>query len=87
MAPPGTGLPEERSIELWDAVRALPPRARTAIALRYAAGLSEAEVATAMNVAVGTGQPGPNRRLTVQQVERERGDAVVEQCAAEPRRP
>jgi RNA polymerase sigma factor (sigma-70 family) len=54
MAPPETGLPLERSIELWDAVRALPPRARTAIALRYAAGLSEAEVATAMNVAVGT---------------------------------
>ena len=54
MVPPDAGLPEERSIELWDAVRALPPRARTAIALRYAAGLSEAEVATAMNVAVGT---------------------------------
>jgi RNA polymerase sigma-70 factor (ECF subfamily) len=54
IVPPDAGLPEERSIELWDAVRALPPRARTAIALRYAAGLSEAEVATAMNVAVGT---------------------------------
>ena len=54
MVPPDTGLPAERAIELWDAVRALPPRARTAIALRYAAGLSEAEVATAMNVAVGT---------------------------------
>jgi RNA polymerase sigma-70 factor (ECF subfamily) len=39
---------------LWDAVRALPPRARTAIALRYTGGLSEAEVAAAMNVAVGT---------------------------------
>jgi RNA polymerase sigma factor (sigma-70 family) len=48
------GLPSERSAELWDAVRALPPRARTAIALRYAAGLSEAEVATAMHVALGT---------------------------------
>ena len=54
MVPPDSGLPVERSIELWDAVRALPPRARTAIALRYAAGLSESEVATAMNVAVGT---------------------------------
>jgi RNA polymerase sigma-70 factor (ECF subfamily) len=54
MVPPDTGLPLERSIELWDAVRALPPRARAAIALRYAAGLSETEVAAAMNVAVGT---------------------------------
>ena len=54
MVPADTGLPLERSVELWDAVRALPPRARAAIALRYAAGLSEAEVAAAMNVAVGT---------------------------------
>jgi len=49
-----TDWPAERAIELWDAVRALPPRARTAIALRYTAGLTEAEVATAMKVAVGT---------------------------------
>jgi RNA polymerase sigma-70 factor (ECF subfamily) len=54
LVPPEPGLPPERSIELWDAVRSLPPRARTAIALRYAAGLSEAEVAAAMGVAVGT---------------------------------
>ena len=54
MVPDDSGLPLERSVELWDAVAALPPRARTAIALRYAAGLSEAEVATAMNIAVGT---------------------------------
>jgi RNA polymerase sigma-70 factor (ECF subfamily) len=54
MVPTGSGLPLDQSTELWDAVRALPPRARTAIALRYAAGLSEAEVATAMHVAVGT---------------------------------
>jgi RNA polymerase sigma factor (sigma-70 family) len=54
MVPAGEGLPPERAIELWDAVSALPPRARTAIALRYAAGLSEAEVAEAMHVKVGT---------------------------------
>jgi RNA polymerase sigma-70 factor (ECF subfamily) len=50
----GDGFPAEHAIELWDAVRALPPRAREAIALRYTAGLSEAEVAAAMKVAVGT---------------------------------
>jgi RNA polymerase sigma factor (sigma-70 family) len=54
MVPAESGLPPDRSIELWDAVRSLPPRARTAIALRYAAGLSEAEVAAAMGIAVGT---------------------------------
>ena len=47
-------FPAEHAIDLWDAVRALPPRARTAIALRYTGGLSEAEVAAAMKVAVGT---------------------------------
>jgi len=54
IAPVNDALPAEHAIELWDAVRALPPRAREAIALRYTAGLSEAEVAVAMKVAVGT---------------------------------
>src|SRR3954452_1871752 len=54
MPPPAEGLPPERAIELWDAVSALPPRARTAIALRYAAVITEAEVAEAMHVKVGT---------------------------------
>jgi RNA polymerase sigma-70 factor (ECF subfamily) len=54
VAQPDVVFPAEHAIDLWDAVRALPPRARTAIALRYTAGLSEAEVATAMKVAVGT---------------------------------
>jgi RNA polymerase sigma factor (sigma-70 family) len=54
MPPPAEGLPPERAIELWDAVSALPPRARAAVALRYAAGLTEAEVAEAMRVKVGT---------------------------------
>jgi len=54
IVPEDNGIPLERATELWDAVRALPPRARTAIALRYAAELSESEVAAAMNIAVGT---------------------------------
>ena len=44
---------------------ALPPRARTAVALRYAAGLTEAEVAEAMHVEgrhrVGHAHAGPAR--------------------------
>jgi RNA polymerase sigma-70 factor, ECF subfamily len=40
--------------DLWDAVRSLTPRQREAIALRYLGGYSEAEVADAMGVRVGT---------------------------------
>jgi len=54
MAPVDDEAPVEHAAEVWEAVRALPPRARTAIALRYAAGLTESEVAAAMHVAVGT---------------------------------
>ncbi|MDM8084204.1 sigma-70 family RNA polymerase sigma factor [Cellulomonas cellasea] len=39
---------------LWRAVAALPPRARTAVALRYVADLPEAEIADVMNVHRGT---------------------------------
>lgn len=39
---------------LWRAVADLSPRARTAVALRYVADLTETEVAEAMNVSRGT---------------------------------
>jgi len=40
--------------DLWDAVRALPARQRTAIALRYVCDLPQAEIAEVMDVAAGT---------------------------------
>jgi RNA polymerase sigma factor (sigma-70 family) len=40
--------------ELWAAVRALPVRQRTAIALRYVCDLPQAEIAVVMDVAAGT---------------------------------
>ncbi|WP_066461287.1 RNA polymerase sigma factor [Sanguibacter suarezii] len=39
---------------LWQAVAQLAPRARTAIALRYVADLTEADIADVMNIARGT---------------------------------
>jgi RNA polymerase sigma-70 factor (ECF subfamily) len=42
------------SAEVWSAVRALPIRMRTAVALRYVAGLSDSEIAEAMKVSEGT---------------------------------
>jgi RNA polymerase sigma factor (sigma-70 family) len=41
--------PELRDGELWAQVRALPPKQRGAITLRYAADLSHAEIAAALN--------------------------------------
>ena len=46
--------PEPPDTALWRAVAGLAPRARTAVALRYVADLSEDEVAAAMNVSRGT---------------------------------
>ncbi len=46
--------PDEPQTTLWAAVAQLPPRARTAVALRYIADLSEAEVADAMGISRGT---------------------------------
>jgi RNA polymerase sigma-70 factor (ECF subfamily) len=40
--------------DLWNAVSQLPPRARTAVALRYIADLPEAEVARMMGIRRGT---------------------------------
>ena len=48
---PPPRLPDDA---LWGAVRALAPRARVAIALRYVADLPEADIATAMGVSRGT---------------------------------
>ncbi|WP_380173948.1 RNA polymerase sigma factor [Kineococcus sp. DHX-1] len=46
--------PELPDTTLWRAVAELSPRARTAVALRYVADLTEAEVARAMDVTRGT---------------------------------
>ncbi len=43
--------------ELWAAVRALPLRQRTAVALRYVDDLSYSEIASRMGIAVGTVAP------------------------------
>ncbi|MFN8035935.1 MAG: sigma-70 family RNA polymerase sigma factor [Acidimicrobiia bacterium] len=47
-------LPASYDHDLWDAVRSLPPRARTAVALRYLGGLTEPEIASTMGIATGT---------------------------------
>jgi len=46
-------VPAETGFELWDIVRKLPPRERTAIVLRYVGDLQESEVAKAMGISNG----------------------------------
>jgi RNA polymerase sigma factor (sigma-70 family) len=52
--PPVTAPPDLGDPDLWRAVRRLPERQRTAVALRYIADLPEARVAEAMGIAPGT---------------------------------
>lgn len=53
VATPSSTVPAH-AVEVWEAVAHLPPRARTALALRYLGGLPEAEVAKAMGIRPGT---------------------------------
>jgi RNA polymerase sigma factor (sigma-70 family) len=46
--------PADWSPEVWDALRGLPLRERTAVALRYVADLTTDQIAEAMGVAPGT---------------------------------
>lgn len=46
--------PADWSPEVWEALRSLPVRERTAIALRYVVDLSTDDIATAMRIAPGT---------------------------------
>lgn len=56
---PDAGVPDDTDRvgaqdELWAQLRSLPPRQRTAVALRYCEDLSEAQTAELMGCSVGT---------------------------------
>lgn len=55
--------PVVRDLALWDRIRALPPRQRTVIVLRYYEDLSEAQIATVMGSSVGTVKSQASRAL------------------------
>ncbi len=53
--PPAQSVPPpSEPDDIWDAVRALPKRQRTAVVLRYVADLTEPAVAEVMGIAPGT---------------------------------
>ena len=61
----GAGVfePVVRDLALWDRIRALPPRQRTVIVLRYYEDLSEAQIAALMGSSVGTVKSQSSRAL------------------------
>lgn len=52
-----------RDLALWERVRALPPRQRTVIVLRYYEDLSEAQIAEIMGSSVGTVKSQASRAI------------------------
>jgi RNA polymerase sigma-70 factor (ECF subfamily) len=54
VGPEASPAPGVVSEDVWDAVRSLPLRQRTAIALRYVLDLPQAQIAAVMGVAPGT---------------------------------
>src|SRR5215211_6336567 len=53
----------ERSMVLWEAVQALPPRQRAVLVLRYKEDLTEAEVARLLGLPVGAVKSASHRAL------------------------
>jgi RNA polymerase sigma-70 factor (sigma-E family) len=57
------GEPEVRDFALWERIKALPPRQRTVIVLRYYEDMSEAQIAAVMGSSVGTVKSQASRAL------------------------
>jgi RNA polymerase sigma-70 factor (sigma-E family) len=55
--------PMMRDFALWESVKALPPRQRTVIVLRYYEDMSEAQIASVMGSSVGTVKSQASRAL------------------------
>ncbi|PVG84710.1 SigE family RNA polymerase sigma factor [Nocardioides gansuensis] len=68
--------------ELWDFVQTLPPKQRSVIVLRYYEDLSEAEIAAALGVSVGTVKSQASRALAAL---RQRAPRSLDPRASDPR--
>ena len=55
--------PAIRDLGLWERIKALPPRQRTVIVLRYYEDMSEAQIASVMGSSVGTVKSQASRAL------------------------
>ncbi|GAB3428038.1 SigE family RNA polymerase sigma factor [Flindersiella endophytica] len=61
-APDATGVTDQRA-ELWSALRALPPRMRAVLVLRYFEDLSEAQTAELLGCSLGSVKSQASRGL------------------------
>ena len=55
--------PEGADVEMWDALRRLPPRRRTVLVMRFYLDMTEADVAAALDCRVGTVKSTTHRAL------------------------
>ncbi len=81
-----TGEPEVRDIALWERIKALPPRQRTVIVLRYYEDLSEAQIAAVMGSSVGTVKSQASRALAALRKDSDRFTATDSPAGGEARR-
>ena len=77
----GHAEPVVRDLALWDRIRALPPRQRTVIVLRYYEDLHKAQIAAVMGSAVGTIKSLASRALATLR----RDAAAFMEADADPR--
>jgi len=72
----------ERAMVLWEAVKALPPRQRAVLVLRYKEDLTEAEVARLLGLPVGTVKSTGHRALA--RLRRRLGSPDLDPAASAP---
>ena len=77
---------EARDFALWERIKALPPRQRTVIVLRYYEDMSEAQIAALMGSSVGTVKSQASRALASLRKDADRFAATDTPAGGEARR-
>lgn len=76
VGPSAAGPPLDEQLDMLIALRALPPRQRAIVVLRYLQDLSEADTAAALGISVGAVKSGAARGLARLRTSRSRSQGV-----------